>query len=198
MPESGFEKKESSRLVPIETRSEIVDRVGPLIRPAGSEELSDFAYTISKHVFSHITLILGHSGNPPEGSRQLNPDDTEDRILISDAVAKGRGDDELLGKIAAGGRWFDLANIKHIVERGITDALQIQSGGRILDVLNCSGQALSGQEVEDIQTAFQVVYPFTDGKILDRVKGVVLDNTLKSRGDFLIQTGILRLNIGAS
>lgn len=98
-------------------------------------------------------------------------------------------------------RWWDTSykGLGDKVNEGVTDALQISDGERALNVLNLCDQSLNEEEVADLQTAFQAVITLTQGKILDRVRGVALlpDDSFKpsDAGGFSKHGRILALNM---
>jgi hypothetical protein len=103
-------------------------------------------------------------------------DDLTVHGVIAEALAATEADSAIKEKISQFYRWWDtdLHDYSEDIRNRLDEVITLSDGERSTQVVNMSGEAMSEDELAELQQTFQAVANFTGGKIFDRIKGIAL------------------------
>lgn len=177
MSESLKNNEVSTNLrIPVETFEESVDRLRAegVFTPsmAGSEDLDTAigVLTLSdgSRQWSRVYSLVNNV-------ERIDVNEPTNAALVEEGIQNLKTS-TVCDTLAREARWWasDYANLAEASKEGVTDAVEITDGERVLDILNFSDTPLDDKEVIEFKDALQSVVALSKGKIFNRVAGVAL------------------------
>ncbi len=196
----------NSQTIRTPSREESIEylRANLAIEPRGEvleEGYVDIAYSLQKEKDGGYSGWL--SQHRTDGFIKVEPEaDTEDRQIFDYAADKIKNGSivETVATSGLDGQWWFGSLAETAVTTKLKEVFRVNDGEKTLDILNCTDEPLPEHEHQAIERTMSAVINFTGGKLLDRVKGVVLVHSDElgkpnASADFDPISGVARINI---
>jgi hypothetical protein len=142
----------------------------------------------------------------PEGAMTIDPEaGSEEAKLFDEGINCVRTDASTFKILTTfDGRWWQNSKIEDDVQTSLKEVFSLQAQGengekRVLEILNCADSRLTDDEIELVRVTIEQVARFTNGKIYDRINGIVFasDSAFDDHdmGGFQGASGVMCLNL---
>ena len=198
----NFEPEQQPR-IQVESLAESVERLKAtsrleLVEP---EDSPDFQYhNYSSNEDGRKWMI---TWSQPDGTRMLDPTSAKDVMLFNDANIAAVNDTTIVNSLAKKARWWETPykKLDEKVAEGVKERIVVEDGLHSLELFNLHESLLTAKEITNFEQAMAAVVQLSQGKAMDRIKGIVIlgaDNFPEGvAGSFGSSNRVMTVNLDA-